>query len=523
MEETFVEVFFCNSDKELNAATKLLEKESIDHVVNQTNDISHKYSISVPENKVDEVLKLLEKEIKDSPDENVQNANNSNKESDRRIIAIIAIALLTIILFSVYKVSVKIYSNIKYRNFNTHNSEKKVISPIDQESVKDKIIEETSANTETEHKISVDTNNKLTENSTEKGGVTLYGDCSFYDIPADFGIDTYSERSFEDDYIPPEEPISEIILSTDWDILAIHIPVDVYNSNPEIYLEADHDGETFIYNNKKKIFYDGDAIENQDVLIVEYYTYISFTNKNLFSNDNSYIIRLRNCKTDEMIVEKTINRAPDDCNYVVYRNDYKSPFYGSEHKAIKTDERMHFMYKGEPSKGDMLVISYCYYSLDGISYVPFAAIKSESDKDGVCSFDFKIHEPGQYKIDFYNEQTGEIRRTSSFDYLLVRADKDFKATEQKGTNWQVNSPEGLRLRSYPWGEKIGLLKNGEKIIQTNDTVYPFYDFINEEYGFWIPVRVLSSDYEIAEEIKILKNNVETNGWVFSGFLRKIEE
>ena len=30
MEETFVEVFFCNSDKELNAATKLLEKESID-------------------------------------------------------------------------------------------------------------------------------------------------------------------------------------------------------------------------------------------------------------------------------------------------------------------------------------------------------------------------------------------------------------------------------------------------------------------------------------------------------------
>lgn len=523
MAEPFVEVFFCNSDKELNATIKLLEKESIDHVINQTNEASYKYSISVPENKANQVLILLEKEINNSPDKIIQNDKNNPKESNRRIIANISIILLALILISVYKISSKIYSNIKDKRTYTHSIEKKVSSSKNKESVKDQNMEEISANIEKNHKISVDENNKIAENSTEKGGVTLYGDCFFYDIPEAFGIDTYSERSFEEEYMQPEEPISEIIISTDWDVLDIHIPVDVYNSNPEIYLEADHNGETFIYNNKEKIFFDADAIENQDGLIVEYYTNICFTNKNLFSNDNSYIIRLKNCKTDELIVEKTINRAPDDCNYVVYRNDYKSPFYGSEHKGIKTDERMHFMYKGEPSKGDMLVISYCYYSLDGISYVPFAAIKSESDKDGVCSFDFKIHEPGQYKIDFYNEQTGEIGRTSSFDYLQVYADKDYKAVEQKGTKWQVNSPEGLRLRSSPWGKKIGLLKNGQEIIQTNDSMYPFYDFIGNEYGFWIPVKVLASDYEANKETEILKADAVTNGWVFSGFLKKVKE
>ena len=86
---------------------------------------------------------------------------------------------------------------------------------------------------------------------------------------------------------------------------------------------------------------------------------------------------------------------------------------------------------------------------------------------------------------------------------------------------QVNSPEGLRLRTAPWGEKIGLLKDGEEVIQTNDTMYPFYDFIDNEYGFWIPVRILDAEFETDKTI--LKTYDITNGWVFSGFLKKIEE
>ena len=182
---------------------------------------------------------------------------------------------------------------------------------------------------------------------------------------------------------------------------------------------------------------------------------------------------------------------------------------------------MHFLYKGKPSEGDMIVISYGFSSIYGISYVPFTAIKTKNDKDGVCSFDFKISQPGQYMIDFYNEQTGEIHKTSAFDFLEVRADKDFKPIEKSGTKWKVNSPEGLRLRTAPWGEKIGLLKDGEEVIQTNDTMYPFYDFIDNEYGFWIPVRILDSEFETDKTI--LKTYDITNGWVFSGFLKKIEE
>ena len=57
MDESFVKVFFCTSDKKLNDAIKILKKENIDHLVNQTKNNPHKYSISVPENKVDEVRK----------------------------------------------------------------------------------------------------------------------------------------------------------------------------------------------------------------------------------------------------------------------------------------------------------------------------------------------------------------------------------------------------------------------------------------------------------------------------------
>lgn len=128
MAEPFVEVFFCNSDKELNATIKLLEKESIEHVVNQTNEASYKYSISVPENKANQVLILLEKEIKNSPDKIIQNDKNNPKKSNKRIIANISIILLALILISVYKISSKIYSNIKDKRTYTQSIEKKVSS-----------------------------------------------------------------------------------------------------------------------------------------------------------------------------------------------------------------------------------------------------------------------------------------------------------------------------------------------------------------------------------------------------------
>lgn len=519
MDESFVKVFFCTSDKKLNDAIKILKKENIDHLVNQTKNNPHKYSISVPENKVDEVLKLLEKEIKDSPDENIQNDKNKTKESDKRIIAIIAIVLLTIFFVSVYNVSSKIYSKLKDKKSYTQYLGKKNNTLIQKESAEKENITEAPVQAEKHEPVIIYEDNEITKDEYEKGSITLFEPDLFCAVPQAFQISHHRVFGLDEENSTPVEPIAEIIMSaTDTESLEIRIPVDIFNSNPKLYLEAEHDGELFFCDDKKVLYF---WPEENEKSIVDYYTIVDFINKNLFSTDDTYIVRLKDCISEEILLEKNIHLPHVDCNYVVYRNDYKSPFNYNEKRSIQVNEKMHFLYKGKPSEGDMIVISYGFYSKYGISYVPFTAIKTKNDKDGVCSFDFKISEPGQYMIDFYNEQTGEIHKTSVFDFLEVRADKDFKPVEEAGTKWKVNSPEGLRLRTAPWGEKIGLLKDGEEVIQTNDTMYPFYDFIDNEYGFWIPVRILASEFETDKTI--LKTYDITNGWVFSGFLKKIEE
>ena len=94
----------------------------------------------------------------------------------------------------------------------------------------------------------------------------------------------------------------------------------------------------------------------------------------------------------------------------------------------------------------------------------------------------------------------------------------------------MNSPEGLRLRNMPWGEKIGLLEDGTEIIQTEDALFPFYDFIDGQKGFWIPVKrkvkpeFSDSADEAAQKEKpevYWSKTPEPDGWVFSGFLTQI--
>ena len=146
------------------------------------------------------------------------------------------------------------------------------------------------------------------------------------------------------------------------------------------------------------------------------------------------------------------------------------------------------------------------------------------DKNGVCHFEFSIKERGQYKIDFYNTATGEIIRNDAFHYIQASG-KDIKHVEKKGTNWKVDSAEGLRLRNSPWGEKVGLLENETLLVQTEETLYPFYDFIDGQYGFWIPVKIVNKpeDYNSDYKEKLICDYPdETDGWVFSGFLKKMD-
>ena len=524
MEKSFVEVFFCNSDNQLNDAIKILETENIAHSVNQTNDESHKYSISVSQDKVDEVLKLLN-EIKDSQDDSIQYNTNENKESDRRIIGIIAIALITILLISAYKVGGKIYSKIKDKKSYAHYLELKNNSQTEETSAK--TTRETEMLTGTENLTETEQSqqffyfedNEPEEATYEKGGIILYEDGLFCDVPEDFEIQHYREIDLDEEPELPEEPISEIsiTMNTILERLEIRLPVNVYSPSLCLYLEAEHDGEVFFCYDKEILYFQEET--NYNGIVTDYYTSVNFINKNLYSTDNTFIVRLIDGKTEEIFYQEIIELLPVYYDFVVYRDDYKSPFTCKDNQSIRTNEKMHLIYTGRPSEGDMIVISYDPFDF-GLSYVPFAAIKTKSDTDGVCSLDFKIRQPGQYKIDFYNEETGKIRITSVFDYLEVRADKNFYVEVPAGTTWKVISPEGLRLRTAPWGQRIGLLEDGMEVLQTKDTMYPFYDFIDGEYGYWIPVRVLGPDAKKYETEWILKNDAETMGWVFSGFLKR---
>ena len=90
---------------------------------------------------------------------------------------------------------------------------------------------------------------KEREGLYEKGGITLYDAGEIYDVPENFGIETHRVFGLHSEYVPPEEPYKEIEITFIWedDYLHLMLPTEVYEKNPEVYLEAEHDGKTFVY------------------------------------------------------------------------------------------------------------------------------------------------------------------------------------------------------------------------------------------------------------------------------------
>ena len=152
-----------------------------------------------------------------------------------------------------------------------------------------------------------------------------------------------------------------------------------------------------------------------------------------------------------------------------------------------------------------------------------ACTKTKPSDENTKTVEVLPDQPGQYKLDFYDVLSGKITYTSFFDFINVSRLSETEYVETVGTEWKVNSPEGLRLRDSPWGEKVGLLRDGTELIQTENAHYPFYDFIDGHHGFWIPVRQKNppetSDVQKKTEI-FCDSGEQTEGWVFSGFLTK---
>ena len=359
----------------------------------------------------------------------------------------------------------------------------------------------------------------------EKGGIALYEAGEIYDVPEE--IEKQSVRIFgvEGDYFPPDEPYKDILITFIIEDTNLHVmlPTAVYEKTPELYIEAEHDGKTFIYKDKKPLNFN----EEKNASLIGYHASVYFENRNICSKSDEWKFRLKDCQNDELVAEQTLTRKALSCGYVVYSEEYENPFVLNESRGIKPNSKYHLIYRGKggsfPDEGTMAVFSYGYHTDGKLLYVPFLGVKTKTDIDGICSFDFSIREPGQYKLDFYDVPSGEITYTSFFDFIHVSNLGEIEYIENAGTEWKVNSPEGLRLRDSPWGEKVGLLQDGTELIQTENAHYPFYDYIDGHHGFWIPVRQKNppETSDVQEKPKIFcASGEETDGWVFSGFLTK---
>lgn len=266
--------------------------------------------------------------------------------------------------------------------------------------------------------------------------------------------------------------------------------------------------------------------KNYSGIFIGYYGLCDFNNRNLYSKNGDWEVLLRNCSSDEILYEKTFSLKFSPLYYVVYSEEYEDPFVMIENANLEVGKKYHMIYQGKGSCSDeggtMAIFSYGYSSFKELVYFPLFGVETKTDEDGICHFEFSIEEPGQYKIGFYDSGNDGIRRTDDFTSIQAKYE-DIKHVEKKGTQWKVNSPEGLRLRDSPWGEKIGLLENGTVVIQTEETLYPFYDFLDGEHGFWIPVKIVEKDEtykDLPGDTLVCKRPGETDGWVFSGFLMK---
>ncbi len=371
------------------------------------------------------------------------------------------------------------------------------------------------------------------ENLHAKGGITIYDESDFVSVPEKFQIQNVNIFGIDGEYNPPKESITEVCINlSDPDLcvsnlLHIQIPVKLHEENPELYIEAEHDGKIFTHNNKSPIKFSKEKNNQNETL--GYHAYVDFTNRNLYSKENEFILRLKNCKDDKVIATHILKQPPVRCNYAAYKNEFESPFEKLESQSVSSNEKYHLIYGGKEcfnfDGGDMIVFSYGYNWNEGtkIAYIPFLAVKSKNFKDGVYSFVFSILESGQYKIDFYNEKTGKKTETSLLDYIQVPYNKSIKYVEKKGTEWKIDSAEGLRLRNAPWGEKIGLLEDGTELIQNEEIHYPFYDCIDGKKGFWIPVKRKNAENMIEQKtspVIYADKPEETEGWVFTGYLLK---
>lgn len=141
----FKEVYFCNSESELEEITNVLKNAGIEFSVNKKDDDespdSFKYSVSVPEEKIDAALDLLEKIENETPDStDIQKEVPPKTENhSKQIIAALVTVLCGLIFVAAYKIGIKIYSNVKPRQ--TYSVSEKITPEVPKKQEEKKPVE----------------------------------------------------------------------------------------------------------------------------------------------------------------------------------------------------------------------------------------------------------------------------------------------------------------------------------------------------------------------------------------------
>jgi len=523
MIDIFKEIYFCNSEEELNEIISILRTSKIDFSVNKkdsTDDFdSYKYSISVPEKSVDfafDLLSKIETNISDSINQK-EEIISEKKIPARNIIALIVTALCAVLFINIYKISEKTYSSIKNKKVNKEYSVGKKIP-----------VESARETTDTEN---IEKTEKL--KITEKHGIKTYNTAQEIPLPSNIEIHSIINTCY-DDYdtdFQQGKPIERTDIFYEDDCLKIQVtPEDFIQYGPFIVKVSVLKKEF-----SKELYDERDSYEQNKQFGSKYN--VLFCNSYYEEAVLNYSVKLVSKEKDICLLERLFTIAPSNRIVIFSEEEDKkanrmNPFAYSR-STINTNEKFVLYFskinRETGNTNDSVIFSNQTYVYDGsyVQNIPFANYKVLTSINNMNRFVFSIENQMTFHIDFYSEENAIIdyNHILDFNYTVYEDKSNNKYEPFKEIKWIVNTPEGLNIRSRPYGIKIGGVVNKTELIQTGKTESCYDDIIDGIHGYWIPIKVPENKLKRinTEGIEIYGiNKNETTGWVFSGYCKQVE-
>ena len=520
MEDVFIEIYFFNDKTEIQELKSILESANISFTINKKEDTTenYNYSLSVPEDKVDLAISLIsDKQIGNQSSDTIENndTNNKNEIPVRNIVAIIVMAIFACLMILFYNVGTKILANKKSKTYY----EKKQIEKELQKKNQEQLEKEKNQNS------SIDENETALSESNQyvRHGINLYNSAEEIPLPKNMEILGLRNMCYDDCYVvePEEIFIEHTDIFYENNSLKIQITPEDYKIYAPFVLKVIVQKKEF----STDLYNDQDYKEHYEKYGIEYTEH--FCNYYYEKENLSYSVRLISENNNVCLLERLFTIPSSKEHILISFNEDKNrinPFIHNLYR-IKAGEKyiLYFPTINYESylKNDSVILSYRMNSGFRTDNIPFANYKITDSINDMNKFTFSIDNPGDLHIDFYSSEDSIVDYTSVFSFNMEVFESKNNKENFNEVKWQVNSPEGLNIRSRPYGERVAGVIDKTVITQTESTNKLFDDYIDGIYGYWIPVKL--SEEELIrknEDIKVYSSYDETMGWVFSGYCIK---